>query len=123
MLTVFGTVYGVLGKGHLWPYVFETLLLVSTGEGRNYIERFSGNRAYRNLTVTMKRFVGYTWKSRLVALCKPSIFYGSIWRKIVIVRQLSVKVSNLEFEENLSNCIGADIASDRHEFHTTRSVS
>jgi hypothetical protein len=34
---------------------------------------------------------------------------------MVIVRQLLVQVSHLEFEENLSNCIGADIESDRHE--------
>jgi hypothetical protein len=59
MLTIFETVYGINGKGHLWPYVFSGLLLISTGEGRNYMERFNGDRVYRNSTVTMKRFVGY----------------------------------------------------------------
>jgi hypothetical protein len=53
---------------------------------------------------------------------KTRLYFGSLWLKIGISRQLLLKASNIEFEENVSNSSGPDTGSqmDRHDLHITR---
>jgi hypothetical protein len=64
------------------PSVFQALLLVSTGEGLNYMERCSVNRSYQNLTVTMERFVGYMEKVDLEPFVNQAFFMDQYGRKL-----------------------------------------